>query len=335
MTTEIVYSQAFHKHDNVGHPENAQRLTVMMDAVRQPPLADTITIVEPNLLSEDLLYAIHSEEMIEQIKEIDSQGGAWIDLDTYVCSSDYETARLAAGGLLALCRRVLDGDTENGFALARPPGHHATPRRSMGFCLFNNIALSAYALAKKGARVLIFDPDVHDGNGTQEIFYHRKDVLYQSFHLSPHFPGTGAIEESGVGLGKGYTINAPLEYGHGDSVVSQLLDDIFLPVAKQFDPDIILVSSGFDSHHTDPLGGLRLTADMFGEMIKKYQALQPKLVCTLEGGYNFSWIGKCLLSQLGVLTHHPLSFPDTTQEKTDARLILEDVKKEVKKYWDI
>lgn len=335
MTTELVYSSAFHKHNNTGHPENAQRLTVMMDAVRQSPLADKITLVEPHILPEDLLYAVHSKEMIEQIKEISSQGGAWIDLDTYVCTADDETARLAAGGLLHLCKRVMDDHVENGFVLARPPGHHATPRRSMGFCLFNNIALSAYALAEEGARVLIFDPDVHHGNGTQDIFYHRKDVLYQSFHLSPHFPGTGAVEESGSGPGKGYTINAPLEYGHGDAVVSQLLDDIFLPVAKQFDPDIILVSSGFDSHHTDPLGGLQLTADMFGDMIKKYQALQPKLICTLEGGYNLSWIGKCLLSQLGVLTHHPLLFPDATQEKADAKQILGNVKKEVKKYWDI
>ncbi len=335
MTTGLVYSQEFHKHNNVGHPENAQRLTVMMDAVNQSPLAGKITVVEPELLSEDLLYAVHSDEMIQQVKEISSQGGAWIDLDTYVCPSDYETARLAAGGLLRLCRQVMNGNAENGFALVRPPGHHATPRRSMGFCLFNNVAISAHALAKEGARVLIFDPDVHHGNGTQEIFYARKDILYQSLHLSPHFPGTGAIEESGSGPGKGYTINAPLEYGHGDTIVSTVLDEIFIPIAKQFDPDVILVSSGFDSHHADPLGGLRLTTNLFGEMIAKYQAIQPKLICTLEGGYNLSWIGKCLLSQFGVLTHHPLSFTDATQEKTEAKMILDKLKKEVKKYWDI
>jgi len=336
MTTNIVYSKEFDKHDNIGHPENARRLQIMISELRKTSFYNELNVIEPEILPEEMLRSVHSDEMIKEIKDISSGGGSWIDLDTYVCSSDYDVARLAAGGVFQVCKQVLAGKADNAFALVRPPGHHASRDRSMGFCLFNNAAIAANDIAKKGKRVLLFDHDVHHGNGTQSIFYDRKDVMYQSLHLSPHYPGTGATNEIGFGEdGKGYTINTPLMHGNGDSAVSELFDEIFLPIAHQFKPDIIIVSSGFDSHHSDNLGGLAFTANFFGEMIKKLQKIQPKIVCTLEGGYNLNWIGKCLISQVGQMAGHPMDFKDSAEENPNVKNIIVDLKKELASYWKI
>lgn len=335
MVTEIVYSDEFRKHDTKSHPENAERTDVMMAALRQASFYDDLGLIDPPILPEEMLYHIHNQRMIFDIKQISDKDTTWLDLDTYVCKDDFDTARKAAGGTLALAKRVIEGKADNGFAVVRPPGHHATPTTSMGFCLFNNISIAAYELAKFGHKILIFDPDVHHGNGTQEIFYSRKDVLYQSFHVSPHFPGTGKIEEIGKGKGKGYNMNAPLAHGNGVKSVQRIIDNIFIPVAEQFDPDLILVSSGFDGHHTDRLGGLRLTVDYFGQLIKQYQEIQPKLVCTLEGGYNLDWIGKCLVSQIGQLAGFPRHFDDSTKENDTGQQVHDKLKKKLIPYWKI
>jgi acetoin utilization deacetylase AcuC-like enzyme len=335
MTTQIAYSKDFNKHDNADHPENAKRLQVMMREIQNASFYDKLDFFEPDLISEEALYSVHSDDMIQQVKDISSTGDAWIDMDTYVCKSDYETARKAAAGLLQISRNVLDGKADNGFALVRPPGHHATYERSMGFCLFNNAALTANELSKKGKQVLVFDCDVHHGNGTQYLFYDRCDIMYQSFHLYPHYPGTGPVEDIGEGDGEGYTINAPLSHGNGNEAVSQLLDEIFLPIARQFKPDLVIVSSGYDSHHLDPLGGLKLTSNFFGEIIAKLQNIQPKIVCTLEGGYNLDWIGKCLASQLGQLISHPIVFDDTTVEDVMVKPVINKIRNELASYWKI
>lgn len=336
MTTQIVYSKEFHKHDNAGHPENARRLDALLKEIKQSSFSDDLVFVEPKMLPENSLYEIHTDRMIKLVKEKSTIGDSWIDPDTYICKNDYDVACLAAGGLVMICNNVLlSGKVDNAFVLARPPGHHATRDRSMGFCLFNNAALAAHEITKTGKRVLIFDPDVHHGNGTQDIFYDRKDVLYQSIHLSPHYPGTGSIDEIGTGLGKGFTINAPLSYGNGNNAVSQVLDEVFLPVAKEFKPDLIIFSSGFDSHHLDPLGGLKLTSNFYGELIKKFQEIQPKIVCTLEGGYNLEWIGKCLVSQLGQLTGNKILFDDVVIEDINVEGVISEIKSEIKKYWRI
>ena len=335
MTTQIAYSKDFNKHDNADHPENAKRLQVMMREIQNASFYDKLDFFEPDLISEEALYSVHSDDMIQQVKDISSTGDSWIDMDTYVCKSDYETARKAAAGLLQISRNVLDGKADNGFALVRPPGHHATYERSMGFCLFNNAALTANELSKKGKQVLVFDCDVHHGNGTQYLFYDRCDTMYQSFHLYPHYPGTGPVEDIGEGDGEGYTINAPLSHGNGNEAVSQLLDEIFLPIARQFKPDLVIVSSGYDSHHLDPLGGLKLTSNFFGEIIAKLQNIQPKIVCTLEGGYNLDWIGKCLVSQLGQLISHPIVFDDTAVEDVMVKPVINKIRNELASYWKI
>jgi len=335
MTTQIVFSDEFNKHDTADHPENADRLYVMLDALEQTPFYKKLQFIKPKMISEKLLHEVHSDEMIERIQEISEQGDSWIDLDTYVCKGDYETARLAAGGVTQVCHNVVSGKAQNAYALVRPPGHHASADRSMGFCLFNNAGIAAHELAKKNKRVLIFDHDVHHGNGTQSIFYDRNDVMYQSFHLSPHYPGTGAVCEIGDGDGKGYTINAPLGFGHGDGAVSRLFDEIFMPITCQFNPHLIIISAGYDSHHTDSLGGLALSVNFFGEMIKRFQTIQPKIVCTLEGGYNLQWIGKCFLSQLGPMMSHPFRFDDNIKANDDVSIIINTLRKELGTYWDL
>ena len=336
MTTQIVYSEEFSKHDNIGHPENSQRLIAMISEIQKLPLYETLDFVRPVLLPEEYLYSVHSNKMIQQIKENSALGDTWIDLDTYVCESDYETARFAAGGLLQLCENVMKGKADNAYALIRPPGHHATKDRSMGFCLFNNAAISANEIAKTGKKILIFDCDVHHGNGTQDIFYDRKDVMYQSIHLSPHYPGTGSINEIGIDKGAGYTINAPLSHGNGDKAVSDILKEIFLPLARQFKPDLIIFSTGFDSHHFDQLGGLNLSANFFGEMIAEFQKIQPRIVNTLEGGYNLGWIGKCLGSQLGQMTSQNVNVNDPVEDDTNtAGDVIKKIKNEINVYWDV
>lgn len=335
MTTQLAYSDDFAKHDNISHPENAQRLEVLIQEIKQSPFYQELEIFEPNLIKEKTLYEIHSKKMIEHIKQISQVEDSWFDLDTYICRSDYETARKAAGGLLQICQDVISGKADNGFALIRPPGHHATYGRPMGFCLFNNAALAAYEIALQKKSVLIFDCDVHHGNGTQDSFYQRSDVLFQSFHLFPHFPGTGPIEEIGEGDGEGYTVNAPLKYKNGDTAISELLVEVFLPIAKQFKPDLIIVSSGFDSHHLDALGGLHLTCNMFGKIIEALQQIQPKIVCTLEGGYNLDWIGKCLLSQLGQLLHQPIEYKDNANEENTVKPVIKELKNNLDRYWKL
>jgi len=335
MITQIVYSDEFNKHNSIGHPENAQRLNVILEEIKKTSFYNNLEFIKPEILSEKLLYEVHSDDMIQQIKELSSIGDSWLDLDTYICKHDYETARLAAGGLLIVCKNLISKKATNAFALIRPPGHHASKNRSMGFCLFNNAAIAANELTKEGKKVLIFDFDVHHGNGTQDIFYDRNDVMYQSLHLSPHYPGTGQIDEIGTGKGLGYTINTPLYYGNGNNAVTKLLNEIFLPIAKQFKPDIIIMSCGYDSHHQDQLGGLKLTSNFYGKIIKKFQEIQPKIACTLEGGYNLNWIGKCIVTQLGQMTGSIVKFEDKTIEEENVNEVINKLKNQLNKYWDI
>lgn len=337
MVTQIAFSKKFDRHNSESHPENAVRTTIMLNQLKKASFYPQLDFIEESrLISEKTLHEIHSNRMIKQIKEISQTKDSWIDLDTYVCKNDYETARLAAGSTLKLCENVLEGKADNGFALARPPGHHATPLTSMGFCLFNNEALAAQKLSQDGYKVLIFDPDVHHGNGIQDIFYNRKDVMYQSIHLSPHFPGTGKIEEIGGEDGEGYNINAPLGFGNGEEAAMIIIKEIMLPIAKQFKPDIIILASGYDNHHSDPLGGLKFSCNFYGKIIPLYSQVQPKIVASLEGGYNLKWIGKCLVNQIGSMACTPTTFKDKDQgHSRGAKKITTELKEHLSSHWSL
>ena len=335
MVTAIAYSSRYLEHNQSSHPENAERLKVIVDYIKNSRLSKKVDFINPKSVDDESILSVHSRDMVDTVKTLSETGG-WIDFDTYVCKGSYDIAKLAAGGVVYLSEKVLSGDISNGFALVRPPGHHATKTQSMGFCLFNNVAIAANNITKSGKKVLIFDHDIHHGNGTQEIFYDRNDVMYQSFHLSPYYPGTGHVWEIGEREGKGYTVNAPLPMGAGDETLKRVLDEVFIPIARQFKPDIILISAGFDSHYLDQLGGLKLTASTFYEIIKKFQSVQSNMVCTLEGGYNLDLLGKLVSSEIEAMLGEDPSYIDyDIKEDVDGSSVVDDIKKSLGEYWNI
>ena len=324
----VIYSDKYLLHDNKNHPENAQRLVSTIEFLKKMQFYNKIEFVGPSEISEEELRRVHKADMIERAKEI-----GWLDMDTYTNEYSYEVARLSAGGAIKAVEESIKRN-KGTFALIRPPGHHATSDKSMGFCLFNNVAISAELFSEKNKKILIFDHDVHHGNGTQEIFYERGDVLYQSFHLHPHYPGTGMINEVGIGDGEGYTVNAPLPYRCGEKCIEKLLKEIFIPIAEQFSPDIILVSAGFDSHHADYLGGLNLSVNFYGKIISEFKRIQKRIVCCLEGGYNLDYLPKGIAVEISHLCNTPIKFDDYADGK-ECNEIINEIKKVHGEYWEI
>jgi acetoin utilization deacetylase AcuC-like enzyme len=229
-------------------------------------------------------------------------------MDTPVCSKSYEVARLAAGGVLVAVDAVVAGQVRNAFCTARPGGHHAMPGRGMGFCLFNHVAIAArYAQRQHGLeRILIVDWDVHHGNGTQAIFYDDPTVLFFDIHQNHFYPRTGAMAERGVGRGLGFTVNVPLEAGLGDDLYRLAIRDKLLPAAREFRPDLLLVSAGFDAYKHDVLGRMKVTPRGFAELTRMLKAVareqcRDRLVAVLEGGYNLEGLADCVEAHIRTL----------------------------------
>jgi acetoin utilization deacetylase AcuC-like enzyme len=261
-----------------------------------------------------------------------------LDPDTSTSAHSYEVALLAAGGVLKAIELILKSEVQNGFAFVRPPGHHAEASRAMGFCLFNNVAIGAeYLLKKCGQKqVLILDWDLHHGNGTQNSFYARNDVLYFSTHQFPHYPGTGHWSETGEGEGEGFTINIPLSPGKRDGEYLYIFDKILNPIADKFQPDFILVSAGFDIYEGDPLGGMQITSEGFGALAHNLLGLADKhcnerILFVLEGGYNLKGLSegsKEVLFQLsGKKTKPDISASATPETQQELRPIFENLQK--------
>ncbi len=305
MAIGLVYSPRYLEHDEPTHPENAGRLRAILSVLEeQGALAEAVSL-SPQPVSEDLLVSLHTPAYLERVRQVAGRGGGWLDTDTYVTAASYEVALLAAGGAVEAVRAVLAGRVEAALALVRPPGHHAMPDRGMGFCLLNNVALGALcALEEAGLeRVAIVDWDVHHGNGTQAAFFHDGRVLYMSTHQYPHYPGTGAVQEIGAGKGTGCMVNLPLPAGVGDAGYRRVFEEVLLPLARRFCPQLVLVSAGFDPHWADPLAGMRLSVGGFGYMAAALRDLAAeccpgRLVLTLEGGYHPQALGYGLLAVL-------------------------------------
>ncbi len=240
------------------------------------------------------MTAVHTPEHVAQLKQLYSQGDRFAgSRDTPISESSYTVAVAAVGGVLAAVDAVLAGEVRNAFCAVRPPGHHATRDRAMGFCLLNNVAIATRYIQQKHKlpKVLIVDWDVHHGNGTQEIFYNDPDVFYFSVHQYPFYPGTGSADERGAGQGEGFTLNVPLPAGSGDREFQQALSEKLVPAARQFQPDFVLISAGFDAHQNDLLGGMRVTTEGFAELTRIVKQMaeehcQGRLVSVLEGGYH-------------------------------------------------
>jgi acetoin utilization deacetylase AcuC-like enzyme len=293
VTTAYCYDALYLEHDLPGHPESRRRLERVMASLVDSGLQTRMSPIRPLPVDLALLEAIHSPAYVATVRQIARRGGGFLDADTYLGAHSYDAALLAAGGAVELVRAVVSGGASNGFALVRPPGHHATSGQGMGFCLFNNIAVAARAaLDDLGlARLLIVDWDVHHGNGTQEIFYGSPQVFFFSLHQYPHYPGTGGWDETGAGPGLGYTANVPLPAGVGDAGFRRIFAEILEPLAERFRPELILVSAGYDAHWNDPLAGLRLSLEGYWDMARSVVALarrlcDGRLVVILEGGYD-------------------------------------------------
>jgi len=287
---QLIYNPIFLEHDTGMHPENKKRLTSLGDL----PVTEV-----PN--GEQYLTLVHTPEYIKRIEEACMRGGH-IDNDTIVSPGSYEAAIHAVGATIMASER---GD----FALTRPPGHHAHIDKSSGFCLFNNIAIAAQYHADKGKRVLIFDFDGHLGDGTVKFFNESDRVLYWSLHQYPAFPGGGDADEIGTGKGAGYTINIPLPPGTGDEIFMDAVES-FLPIAREFNPDIVAISAGFDSHQYDLLLDLRLSLNSYYKIGRLLSDNFTHVFATLEGGYNIEMFPKCLYSFLDGINHREMKFKE-------------------------
>jgi acetoin utilization deacetylase AcuC-like enzyme len=258
--------------------------------------------------SETQLELIHSTDHIQKIKELALAGGGAIDPDTFVGEPTYRAALHAAGGACEMTRALMAGEASLGFCGVRPSGHHAEPDKAMGFCLFNNVAIAAeFAIRELGAkRVFILDWDVHHGNGTAEAFRRRSDVLFASIHQSGIYPGTGLMSDLGSGPGEGYTINLPVPAGSEEFLWLSLIEHIMLPAAREFEPNLVLISAGFDAHRDDPLADCRLDAASFAEMARHVRAfaegLDVPLGAVLEGGYEPAALAECVRETLTALS---------------------------------
>ena len=294
MTTVYVTYERYVDHDMHGHPEHAGRIKAIWQELKTSGLADRMHRLIPTAISDEQILSVHSAKYLEVFKLIEHHDGIYrLDADTYVLPQSPEIARLAAGGVISAIDAVLNGVADNGLAVVRPPGHHAVPMRGMGFCLLGNVAIGAKHAQKAYSlkRVMIVDYDVHHGNGTQDMFYEDDTVLFISTHQSPFYPGTGRIRETGKGRGEGYTINIPLEGGHGDNNYAQIYKDIVWQAARRFQPELMLVSAGFDAHWIDPLASMNLSLTGYANITREliYMADElcgGKIIFTLEGGYD-------------------------------------------------
>ncbi|MFI5183450.1 MAG: histone deacetylase [Vicinamibacteria bacterium] len=292
MRVALYDDPVFRAHDaGLGHPERPERLDAVRRGIREAGLEDRVILRAPRAATHDELLRVHTEAHLERVA---STAGRTVrfDPDTQAGPRSYEAALVAAGAVVEAVDRVLDDDLDRAFCAVRPPGHHAEADRAMGFCLFNNVAVgAAHALARGLERVLVVDFDVHHGNGTQDIFYRDPRVLYVSTHEFPFYPGTGAVDEAGEGAGRGFTVNLPLPAGCGDAEYALLYREIAAPIVEAFDPQLVLVSAGFDAHEADPLAGMRLTKRGFASVARSCLhaaegAARGRVVVVLEGGYD-------------------------------------------------
>ena len=287
----VITDERFLDHDTgARHPERPDRLRAALAGVAAVDAELLSDGRAPRRAERSELELVHSPEMIDRVAAIAARGGGRLDADTPMGAASFDAALLAAGAVLSAVEQLepeaSGPDETEAYCIVRPPGHHATPSTSMGFCLFNSVAVAAAALAAAGRRVAVVDVDAHHGNGTQDMFLHRDDVLYASIHQYPLYPGTGALEERGAGPGAGLTVNVPLPPGATGEAAKAALDEAIIPVAERFAPDWMLISAGYDGHRADPLTGLCYSSSDYGDFVRRLMPLSPRTVAVLEGGYD-------------------------------------------------
>lgn len=297
----------FAEHDpGPGHPECPARLQAIDAALARSDLQ--LVEVPGRPATRDELARVHTPKYLDLLEKLRGRA-AQLDADTSVSEKSVDAAVTAAGATIELVSQVAKGDAPNGIALVRPPGHHALAGRAMGFCLINNVAVAAEALRAQGLaeRIVIYDFDVHHGNGTEAIFYDHPEVLYLSTHQWPFYPGTGRKEDTGRGKGEGANLNVPLPAGTGDEILLAVTDEVLGPKVHNFSPDFILLSAGFDPYREDPVGGFEVTVGGFAKLIERWREIaerytKGKMAAVLEGGYHLRGLGASVTAMLEVLS---------------------------------
>ncbi|MFN2387553.1 MAG: histone deacetylase [Thermoanaerobaculia bacterium] len=335
--TGLVYDDRFLRHAApYDHPEHPGRLAAIWRRLEEEGLAARCMRVTSRSATPEELARIHTLGHIREVEASSGRQFSQLDPDTYAGPESAGIARLAAGGLVDLTAAVVRGEADNGIAFIRPPGHHAEADKAMGFCLYNNVAVAARAAQKIGARrVAIVDWDVHHGNGTQNSFYADGDVLYFSIHQFPFYPGTGWIEETGEGEGRGRTVNVPWPGGRGDADYLAAFDRVLLPIAERFAPDLVLVSCGFDAAEGDLLGSMRITPGGYARLTSRLRGLaRGKIVLALEGGYNLDAISRSAAACVRVLLGEEAGGEGEADASPQADRILEQVLMALRPYWE-
>ena len=310
MTTGFLYDSRFLDHDaGRGHPERSERLVSTMAWLEDCDWFGDLVRVDAAMADPAWIETVHDASYIARAEETCRTGAPFLDVaDVGISRRSSDVARLAAGGALALADRIVAGDVENGFALSRPPGHHAEQGTALGFCLFNNVAIAARYLQRAHGvgKILILDFDVHHGNGTQHTFEEDPSVMYASIHQYPYYPGTGSASETGIGRGAGATVNCPVPAGAGDQEYQRAFTGRILPAAEAFAPEFVILSAGFDAHAADPLAQVRLSTECFGWMSERIMEIADRyaggrVLSMLEGGYNVEVLPRCVATHLGAL----------------------------------
>ncbi|OHE18572.1 MAG: hypothetical protein A2X96_00110 [Syntrophobacterales bacterium GWC2_56_13] len=345
--TGIVKDMRYLRHGpEFAHPESPQRLISIYEMLDNPDMSWKFAWIDARYATREDLERVHRPSYLDTIAATAGKT-VMLDPDTVATAETYDVARLAAGGVMNAIDSVASGETDNAFALVRPPGHHAQAAVAAGFCIFNNIAIGArHALARHGMkRILIVDWDLHHGNGTQEIFFEDRQVLYFSTHQSPAYPGTGGLTEMGKGEGIGYTLNVPLSPGADDAFYVRVFRDILSPIVLAFKPEIILVSAGFDPYVGDPLGAMEVTPEGFACMTRILLDLADEccggqMVLVLEGGYQIQGLTKSvravlleLLGETRVTEETLLRIAARPDEKADRQI--GRVREQFEPYWPV
>jgi len=295
---------AFEGHDpGSGHPEAPARLAALRQGLATAGLEGALRRFDPRRATRGELARVHDEGYVARLEQVCLAGGGQLDPDTAVGEASFDAALRAAGAGLEAAERLRRGEADAAFLALRPPGHHALAGRAMGFCLLNNVAVTAAALAAGGERVLIVDWDAHHGNGTQAAFYDRGEVCYVSLHQSPLYPGTGRLEEVGAGAGTGATANVPLPPRSSGDAYRRAVDEVVVPLAERFRPDWLLVSAGYDAHRADPLTDLGLSAGDFADLTERVLPLAApgRRIFFLEGGYDLAALAASAAATVAVL----------------------------------
>ena len=335
----IVQDPLYLQHDaGAYHPECPERLEAIYARLSDSDIVEELSSIQARVAQKEEICWVHSQDYYDFVASSDGKFMS-LDPDTQAAPDSYRAAKLAVGAGLVLVEKVVAGELDGGFALVRPPGHHAEHAQARGFCLFNNIAVAAELARKKLGleRILIVDWDLHHGNGTMHSFNDRQDILYFSTHQYPFYPGTGSLHDKGTGIGQGYTVSVPLPIGMGDGDYAALFEHILQPISNQFAPELILVSAGFDTLATDPLGSMRMTTAGYTTLMKQIMDMakvsaQGRIVLFLEGGYDVQGEARAVEAVLRtMLTGQAASQEEPTSQHTQT--IIQAIQQKQSPYW--